>query len=196
MRCLVLDCGPRPDGNAAEAARIVAEELRTASAAVALMRVHELRIAPCSGCGVCERTGQCPVQDDMRVLNPHLESDGAIIVVAPVFFYHLPGYAKIIIDRSQPFWARTRLLGRPPARSKVLRAVLMGGSRGDRLFEGIQRTLRYWGDAINGHADESADLLLRGVDAPGEIRAHFPRVRAFARALHATVRESRPDGTF
>jgi multimeric flavodoxin WrbA len=182
MRCLVLDCGPSPDGNTAIAAGIVAEVLRGEGCDAALFRVHDLRLTPCSSCRVCERTGECPIDDDMRLLNPHVESDDLIVVAAPVFFYHLPGYAKIVVDRCQPFWARTRLLGGLPARPKRLQTVLIGGSRGERLFDGIRLTLRYWADAINAVTDESADLLLRGVDAPGDVRAYDVQVRAFARA--------------
>ena len=166
----IAACSPRRGGNSDHAAALLGEAWGLATPAV---RVADAGVRPCISCGFCaSRPGLCSLDGT----GPHGEKDGAqalfsamcaaelSVIVAPVYFYHLPAQAKAWIDRSQRWWAVEDAASRPGA-GRTMTAVLMGARpRGDKLFEGADRTLRYMAKTLG--MEWHPPLYLYGLDGP------------------------------
>ena len=136
-------------------------------------RIHlaELHVLPCKECHGCDRTGECVVQDDMKAITPKLMDADIILLASPIFFYGITGWAKALVDRSQAIWVRKYLLKDPSFSTEVKKRkgffISVGATKGQKLFEGAILTVKYFFDAI--HAEYAGDLLVRGLDAKGDI---------------------------
>ena len=151
LRVGVLSGSPRRGGSCAHlAGDVVAPTLAQAGEGLAV-EVRELarfRVAPCLGCGVCERTGVCVLargegaqaaESEGRApgfagLLAWLDSLDALVLVAPVYFAGPPAQLKALLDRMQFLWARRYLLGRWPRLTPQERrpcGLVVVGSGGD-----------------------------------------------------------------
>jgi len=74
------------------------------------LRVAELRINFCTGCGTCVKTGRCAQKDDMAGALEKLLAADVIVLATPVYFYAMCGQMKTFIDRICPVY--TRLTGK------------------------------------------------------------------------------------
>lgn len=174
MKVLGIHASPRRGGNSDLLLERALAGAREAEAEVEVLRTAELDVPGCRGCGACERTGECALRDAMQDVYPVLDRAERIILAAPVYFYGFPSQAKALIDRAQARWSRRML-----ERSRDQRTqhhggkgylIAVGATGGKRLFEGMQRTARFFFDALDmGYA---GDLLLPGLDARGAVRAH------------------------
>lgn len=150
--------------------------------------VDRLKIAPCREYYGCLKDGNCVIMDDMVNIYPRLLNCQAVIVASPIFFYGLSAQVKALIDRCQALWARKHVLGIPPPDGDRRGALIaVGGTSGDRLFDGAVLTTKYFFRTIGvSYAEE---LLVRNVDKRGEIREH-PAELAAARALGRRLAEA------
>jgi multimeric flavodoxin WrbA len=125
MKILGISCSPRKQGNTVILLEEVLRGARKEGADVELYRVADKTIAPCRGCMACWKTGECPIEDDMKDLgNRMIEADG-IVFGTPVYYYNMTAQAKIVVDR-------TIALGRPgrDLANKVGGVVAVAGSLG------------------------------------------------------------------
>jgi multimeric flavodoxin WrbA len=131
----------------------------------------DFRITPCRECLSCFNNGTCVITDDMQGIYPRLLETDIVILASPIFFYGITGWAKAMVDRCQALWARKYVLHDPSLKTESKRRagffISVGGTKGQRMFEGAVLTVRYFFDAFN--TNYSGDLLFRGVDACGDI---------------------------
>ncbi len=136
----------------------------------------ELKIAPCAECLDCATTGECVIKDEMEdVYRRLLDADG-IVIASPIFFYSLPAQLKALIDRGQALWYRRQ--GETRA-VKPGFALLLGATRGAKLFDGPLLTIRYFLQTVP--ASLKGSLVYRGIDEEGAILSH-PTALEAARA--------------
>jgi len=66
-----------------------------------LIKLSDYNIKPCLACWGCQKTGICPIQDDMtkEIIPMLLKSDG-IVIGSPVFFNNVTSFVKTFIDRT------------------------------------------------------------------------------------------------
>ena len=163
---------PRKKGNTETLIRAVARGVEQAGGKIEIVRLCELDIAPCLGCGGCDKTGKCVVEDDMTGLYDKLLNAGALIIASPVYFYSVSAQTKTFIDRLQAMWARKQLLmakgewREDPGRRGYL--VSVAATRGEKVFVGAQLCVRYVYDALG--FVYAGDLLVRGADSRGEVK--------------------------
>ena len=133
--------------------------------------VDKLKISPCKEYLGCFRDGNCVIRDDMDDVYPKLLEADVVIIASPIFFYGVTSQAKALIDRCQALWARKHILKQSlPDGGRKGAFIAVGATKGKRLFEGPMLTVKYFFEAIGvEYADE---LLIRGVDARGEIKDH------------------------
>lgn len=171
VKVLGIFGSPRKGGNTEllleEALKGAAQE----GAQVERIHLGDLHVLPCKECHGCDRTGQCIVQDDMQAITPRLMEADIIILASPIFFYGITGWAKALVDRSQAVWVRKYLLKDPSMSKEVKKRkgffISVGATKGQKLFEGAILTVKYFFDAI--HAEYAGDLLIRGLDAKGDV---------------------------
>ncbi len=100
MKILALSFSPREQGNTELLLDHVLQGARQHGADTELYRTADKDIRPCDACGVCFKSGECPIQDDMQeVYAKMLEADG-IVFGSPVYFYNITAQGKAVIDRT------------------------------------------------------------------------------------------------
>lgn len=97
-------------------------------------------LAPCNGCGYCEKTGSCVladehsprhINDDYLELMEALSYADALAVVSPLYFAGPPAQLKALFDRMQPFWSRQYLLKQERLVKRPAQVFILGGG-GDK----------------------------------------------------------------
>lgn len=163
---LIMSLSPRPGGNSDRVADLFAV---SGSGPCEVLRLRDYEIRPCTGCGGCARNGICVLdeEDEAGRLFARLDLAQALVLVAPVYFYHLPSQAKAWVDRAQARY-QFRQAGRGPRRSvRPARLILIAGRRqGEKLFAGILPTMRYFLEVLDFRIDDT--LCLRGLDGVGD----------------------------
>lgn len=172
-KVLALRGSPRKGGNTDILLEAVLKGVRRAGGEVETVRLCSLRIQGCVGCGECDRTGVCVIQDDMAGLYEKILAAEKMIMAAPIYFYGLPAQAKAFVDRGQALWNRKRLLmARGDYRPNPLRKgflVSVAATRGARVFDGARLTMKYGFEAMDFKYE--GELLVREVDKCGDMAA-------------------------
>ncbi len=170
---LILKCSPRAGG----VSDALADFFRAGAGDFACREIalREKRIVPCQNCGACAPFPHCcPLDalDDCREIFDALEDAPLALFAAPIYFYALPAHFKAFIDRGQRFWqARQTRIRKAP----VLALMAGGRPRGEKLFEGAIRTMRWFLKGMDADLDDS--LCFRGLDNIGDLRAR-PEIAA------------------
>jgi len=184
LTVLGISTSPRLESNSDLLLREALAGAEAAGARTEHLSLRGLRIAPCAECGACSRTGICRVQDDYHAVLAKMLAADRLVFATPVFFMAVSAQAKLLIDRCQCLWARKYVLKQPvapegpPGRRALVIAV--GGSKGKKMFESVQLTMKYFFDALD--CGYFGNLFVNQVDGPGDIRGH-PRAMAEARRL-------------
>ena len=171
MKVLGIMGSPRVKGNTDLLLDEALKGAQSQQAEVEKIVVDKLKISPCREYYGCLRDGNCVIRDDMDEIYPKLQDADAIIIASPIFFYGLTAQIKALIDRCQALWARKYVLKQnPPQSARKGVFIAVGATRGEKLFEGSILTIKYFFQAVDvKYTDE---LLIRGVDARGEIKEH------------------------
>ncbi|WP_458399285.1 flavodoxin family protein [Mailhella sp.] len=192
----IASCSPRKGGNCDFASSLVA---RTLPVSTSVIRVADANVRPCNACGVCDSMpGRCtldgptvlpssagvqvPMRDGAKALFASMTLAPVTFVVAPIYYYHIPAQAKAWVDRSQRFWA---MKGESPAKGKGMACILVAArERGDMLFDGAERSLRWmaktlgmeWLEPLELYGLEHASALADSVEKQAAVCSYAARV--------------------
>jgi multimeric flavodoxin WrbA len=183
MKVLGVFGSPRRGGNTDALLKEFLRGCREARADAEEIYLRDLKISPCLEIHACRKDGRCPIRDDMQNLYGKIAEADILALASPVFFYSVSAQAKAFIDRCQAFWSLKYLLKRPVAPGKGIRRgvfLSLGGSRGEKVFDGAVMTMKYFFDSVDMVFHKS--LLYRGIDEKGDILKH-PEALAEAFAL-------------
>lgn len=109
MKVLGVVCSLRKGGNTEILVELALASAREAGAETELLTMFRKQIAPCDGCYTCFKSGICHIKDDMQEWLAKFEQAQAIIFGTPVFFFTLPGQAKVLMDRLYPLYTTGKL---------------------------------------------------------------------------------------
>ncbi|MGV1098701.1 flavodoxin family protein [Thiovibrio sp. JS02] len=171
MRIFAVNGSPRKKGNTEELLRAFLKGAESTGAVVEIVRLAELHIQPCIGCGGCDKTGECVLEDAMQDLYPKIRAANRIVLASPIYFYGITAQAKAFVDRCQALWNWKRIRmergewREDPGRAGFLLSV--AASHGKRVFEGAILTARYAFDAMG--VGYGGGFLVRGKDGRGEM---------------------------
>ena len=172
MNVLALNGSPRKGGNTEVLLAAVIKGMEQAGGQAEVIRLCDLTIQPCIGCGGCDETGRCVLEDDMMQLYDKIIAAKRVIVASPIYFYGITAQAKAFVDRTQALWSWKRLMTEKgewqpdPERKGFLLSV--AATHGAKVFDGAILTVKYAFDAM-GMA-YGGEFLVRGVDRRGEMR--------------------------
>jgi multimeric flavodoxin WrbA len=170
---------PRKNGNSEVLAQAVCRGIEQAGGSVETIRLCALQIAPCIGCGGCDKTGHCVVLDQMIPLYEKIEAARRVIIASPIYFYSVTAQTKGFIDRCQALWNRKHLQVKAgvwrqdPDRKGYLLSV--AATKGEKVFDGAVLTMKYTCDAMG--LVYGGGLLVRGVDRRGEMKNDLENMR-------------------
>jgi len=172
MKVLGIMGSPRRQSNTEILLDTALAGAKKMGAEVEKVAVSELKIHPCLEIYACRKDGKCAIKDDMQQLYEKLLEADYIVFASPIFFYGLTSQAKAIVDRCQALWVRKYVLGMGKEDRRIRRGVFIsvGATQGERLFDGVVLTVRYFFDAIG--VKYAGDLLIRGIDGKAKIREH------------------------
>ncbi len=172
MRIAVLLGSPRKNGNSETLARAVAGPLEKGGAAVEYIRLNDLSLRPCQGCGGCDKTGNCVISDDMADIYSTVDGADRILLVSPVYFYGLSAQCKICGDRMQAKWARRYLLKDRYRQGEGRKGYLLSSAAtgGSKIFECSILTTRYIFDAVD--VEYGGEFVVKGVDKRKAVLDH------------------------
>ncbi|MDO8737146.1 MAG: flavodoxin family protein [Thermoleophilia bacterium] len=174
VRVLGILGSPRLAGNTDKLLDRALAGAKDAGAEVEKISLCDLDISGCIECNDCYETGSCTIGDEMDIVYAALERADRVILASPMFFMGVTAQAKAVIDRCQCYWAlkyilkeRFPRLENAPARYGSFIGV--GGTSGEKLFEGTMLTLKYFFDAIDAKPAEEFYVLVRGVDDKDDV---------------------------
>ncbi len=173
MLVLGIQGSPRKKGNTAHLLSIFMKAAAEMGAETITINPYDYKISPCLEYTACEKTGTCPIQDEVETLIYPLMRRATIIVTgSPAFFYSAPSQLKALIDRTQPLWSRKYRLNlddpiRPFRKGFFLG---LGATKGKRLFEGMDLMMRYFYDAVG--ASYEGMLGYREIEKAGDMARH------------------------
>lgn len=191
MRMLIVLGSPRKNGNSEILAQYVAKGVEQAGGVVEYVRLNGLNLSPCQGCGGCEGTGICIIEDDMAAIYEQADAVDRVLVVSPVYFYGLTAQTKAFIDRFQARWSRRYLLGVRFRLEEQRKGYLLSvaATKGAKVFDCSLLTMRYFFEAMDMAFADS--FLLKGVDQRGAVSnlpEELARAEAFGRDIVAGIR--------
>lgn len=173
MLVLGVQGSPRKKGNTEFLLSAFMNEAKKQGARTHVIEVAKKNIVPCEECAVCEKTGFCPIDDDMtHEIYPLLREAELIVMATPIFFYSTTAQLKALIDRSQTLWARRYRLKLHDPAEKQRRGFLLalGATKGKNLFEGVCLTAKYFFDAVGASFEGS--LTYRQIENRGDMEKH------------------------
>ena len=125
MKVLGIACSSRKGGNTEILVQEALAGAKETGAEIELLRISEMKTAPCDGCMTCQQSGECRIKDDMqKVYRKILAADG-IILASPVYFWSISGQAKTLMDRTYALRYPYHKL-----KNKVGGAIVVAGRRG------------------------------------------------------------------
>jgi len=99
MKILGIDGSPRKDGNTEKLLKQVLGGAKDAGGTTAILKLAELNIDYCLGCGTCRATGNCVLQDDMDRVVDSIQQNDVIVLGSPIYAWQVSGNTKVFMDR-------------------------------------------------------------------------------------------------
>lgn len=183
VRVLGILGSPRTGGNTDILLDKALAGARAAGADIEKFVLCDRRISGCIECNDCYETGSCTIGDDMDMLYEAFGRADRIILASPMFFMGVTAQTKAAIDRCQCYWALKYVLKERFPRSNDTAGrfgafIGVGGTKGERLFDGTLLTLKYFFDAIDAKPLEDLYVLVRGVDDKEDVLEHKEALQA------------------
>jgi len=101
-KVLVISASPRKSGNSDTLCDEFIRGAREAGNEAEKVFLRDKKIGYCTGCGVCNSTHKCMLQDDMSGILDKMVRADVIALATPVYFYTMDGQMKTLIDRTVP----------------------------------------------------------------------------------------------
>jgi len=100
-KIVLLSGAPRKEGNTERLITAFIEGAESAGKNVLELRVADMQIGACRGCGHCmEEKGVCIQKDDMPGILAELKKADAVVFASPVYYFNVSAQLKLAIDRT------------------------------------------------------------------------------------------------
>ena len=169
MKNLFILGSPRKNGNSETIAKAVASGILQASGnSVEYIYLNTLSIQPCQGCGGCNKTGRCVINDDMQKLYTKIDEAHRLFLVSPIYFYSVSAQLKIFIDRCQAQWARKYLLNQTQVTGRSGFLLSCAATKGEKLFQGPELIIQCLCDTLD--MEYGSPLLIKNVEKVNAVK--------------------------
>ncbi|MDR1514438.1 MAG: flavodoxin family protein [Synergistaceae bacterium] len=98
-KMLAILGSPRENGNISKMLDCVVISAKDAGWQVDIVNLYEQNIAWCKGCGACQKSGICVINDDIGPIRQTLIACDVVALAAPTYFANVPGPVKNMFDR-------------------------------------------------------------------------------------------------
>lgn len=104
MKIIAFNGSPRKKGNTSLLLSELIRGVQESNIQVEEYIAKDTNISPCRGCLKCNLLKRCVIKDDdWGDLSEKILNANALIFASPVYFHHLPGPLKNILDRFRSF---------------------------------------------------------------------------------------------
>lgn len=161
-KVLILSGSPRKSGNSDLLCDEFSRGAQEAGHSVEKIRVAEKKVAPCSACYYCRKSGgACVHQDDMaEVLQKMIDAD-VLVLASPVYFYSIDAQLKAVIDRTVARWLEVK--------DTEFYYVATMADEDPSSADTTLACFRGYADCVEG-AVEKGVVIGTGVYEPGKVR--------------------------
>ncbi len=104
-KILIISTSLRKESNTEILAHGFEKGAKEAGNEVEFVSLKGKKIAFCSGCNMCLKTGRCNIRDDANAITDKMAKAQVIVWAAPIYYYQVPGQMKTMIDRSNALFA-------------------------------------------------------------------------------------------
>jgi len=174
LKVIGISASPRVNGNSDLLLRRALAGAESAGAQIEYLRLSDFKIAPCTECNSCYKTGRCIVKDDYHPLSAKMLDADRLIFATPIFFMTVCAQAKILIDRCQCLWAHKYVLKKPllntQGQDRRAMVIAVGGSKSKKMFDSIRLTMKYYFDVLD--MQYAANLFVNKTEEKGQIQNH------------------------
>ena len=94
---------PRKNGNSTTLMRAVLKGAAKAGATTEEVYLNELTFKGCQGCKICNKRGQCALNDELTPVIEQLRNADGWVLASPVYFDSISGQLKAFFDRCHTF---------------------------------------------------------------------------------------------
>ena len=112
MRIIAIDASPR-HGVVSHSVETAAAAAQAAGAEVERVRLYDLEIRTCTGCGMCRITDACKIGDDLPALVERIAAADGVILGTPAYFRKPEGATAAFLDRVNGYFASSGQLRLP-----------------------------------------------------------------------------------
>jgi multimeric flavodoxin WrbA len=160
---------PRAEGNTEMLLDAALEGARSEGAVTVKLRLNEMNIKPCQGCGGCSGTGLCVIADDMQQVYSLLQQMDGLVLASPIYFGGLTAQTKAMVDRCQALWARKHLLGDPLSADGVARRVLFLSAASASVRQQIEAVRTEVAAFLETFDGSSEELVFPSLEEAGQV---------------------------
>lgn len=90
---------PHQHGTSAQMMDCALDAARQTGWDVSQIWLYETNLAYCRGCGSCQQSGVCVINDDIQQISASIKKADRIILSAPTYWANVPGVVKNLFDR-------------------------------------------------------------------------------------------------
>ena len=178
-KVLILSGSPRKGGNSDILCDQFAKGALEAGNDVEKIRVAEKKIAPCTGCYFCRKSGgRCALNDDMTELLQKIIDCDVLVLSSPVYFYSMCAQLKTVIDRCVARWREIA--------NKDLYYITTAAEEDEDTMDGTIACMHGFAMCIDGYY-EKGTLYGKGVSEKGEV-VNRPELMQIAYEMGMSVR--------
>lgn len=170
-KVLILSGSPRKGGNSDLLCDEFLRGAREAGHSVEKIRVAERKVAPCSACYYCRKSGGvCARKDDMaEILQKMIDAD-VLVLASPVYFYSIDAQLKAVIDRTVARWLEVK--------DKEFYYIVTMADEAPASADTTLACFRGYADCVEGAVERGA-IIGSGVYEPGKVKDTPAMKRAY-----------------
>ncbi|MBQ7888825.1 MAG: flavodoxin family protein [Erysipelotrichaceae bacterium] len=160
-KILILSGSPRKHGNSDLLCDEFMRGALEAGHIVEKIRIQEKKVAYCTACYACRKTGSCAIKDDMAEIMERMISCDVMVLASPVYFYSIDAQLKTVIDRSLCRWREVK--------NKEMFYIMTSADEENECMDTTLACFRGYASCIGG-AVEKGIIYGTGVYHAGEIK--------------------------
>jgi len=168
-KVLIMQSSPRKKGNSATLAEEIAAGAASKGAVVESIFLHQMKIAPCQSCYVCQKKGSkgCAIDDDMQAIYPKLIEADAWVIASPVYWFNMSAQAKLFMDRcfALPCYGSNAFSGKRIG-------IAMSYGDADPFVSGCVNALRTFQDTFRYVGSKIVGMVYGSAMEAGEIKSN------------------------
>ena len=129
------------------------------------------KIAFCTGCMSCAKTGECAIRDDAVAIEKQVASADVVVWATPIYYYEMSGQMKTLIDRLNPLYPKE-------LKFRDVYVLTTAQENAPTTSKTAEAGVQAWVDNFK-QARFAGSLFCGGVDGEGEIAGNSMLAEAY-----------------